>query len=120
MRSVQARPEQEESELKQLKINFWAQLLDIIALFLHPDSVNLSTTWTIFPEQLLRNIMVSGAYKVTPIQALEAEIYVLSIWSHLMQLQAKSRYRMRSVGQTKLIAKVCKRVAAKLKGNMGL
>ena len=37
-----------------------------------------------------------------------------------MQLQAKSRLRMQSVGQAKFIARACKRVATKLKSNKGL
>lgn len=40
--------------------------------------------------------IISEPYKGTPINALEAETFVLPILSHLMQLQAKSRYWMQS------------------------
>ena len=61
--------------------------------------------------------LISGRYKATPIQALKAEMFIPPISSHLMQLQAKSRFCMQSVEQAKFIAKACKRVAAKLKSN---
>lgn len=61
--------------------------------------------------------LVSGGNKATPIQALEAETFVPPISSHLMQLQAKSRFRMQSTGQANFIAKARKRVAANLKSN---
>lgn len=63
--------------------------------------------------------MVSGAHKATPIQALEAETYVFPISLHLNQPQAKSRYRMRSVVQTRLFTKACKITAAKLENTSG-
>lgn len=63
--------------------------------------------------------MVSGAYKATHLQALGAETYVSLISLHPNQLQAKSRYRMQSVGQAKSIAKACKGIAGKLKSGTG-
>lgn len=59
----------------------------------------------------------SREHKATPIQALEAETYVSPISLHLNQLQAKSRYRMQSVGQAKSIAKACKGIAGRLKND---
>lgn len=61
--------------------------------------------------------LVSGGYKATPIRALEAETICPPISSHLIQLQAKARFRMQSVGQAKVIAKACKRIATKLKSS---
>ena len=63
--------------------------------------------------------IVSGAYKATPIKALEAETVVAPIALHLQQLQAKLRYRMRSAGNTKFINKACTRIATKLQQKTG-
>lgn len=62
---------------------------------------------------------VSGAFKATPIKALDAETPVAPLSLHLNCLQAKARARMRATGQSRVIAKQCKKIEEKLKNHVG-
>ena len=48
---------------------------------------------------------VAGAFKVTPVKALEAETHVAPLSLHFNRLQAKARARMRATGRSRVIAK---------------
>ena len=62
---------------------------------------------------------VTGAFKATPVEVLEAETFIAPMELHLDNLQTKSRYRLRAAGQAKLISKACNTIANKLRGKAG-
>ena len=62
---------------------------------------------------------VTGAFKATPVEVLEAETFIAPMELHLDNLQIKARYRLRAAGQAKLISKACNTIANKLRGKAG-
>ena len=72
---------------------------------------------SVMQDKCLRT--VTGAFKATPVEVLEAETFIAPMELHLDNLQIKARYRLLAAGQAKLISKACNTIANKLRGKAG-
>jgi hypothetical protein len=63
--------------------------------------------------------VVTGAYKATPTQVLEAEAGIPPIEIYLNQLQAQTRKRLSDSNQTRIIQEACRRIQENLQGKRG-